>query len=143
MKRLTLILLLFFPVMVFSTPIDTTGNKDSVQYAFNDDITSAVAAAIRSGDANRLASFFSASIDLTAPGVDGTYSKSQAEMIVKNFFSKYPPQSFTIKQQGSSGEGSKFAIGLLSTTSGDFRTYFLIKTSGGQQLIHQLQFEEE
>ena len=143
MKPIIFFLLIFSSASLIASPIDTTQSGDSSSRYVYDDITKSIASAIRAGNANALSSYFNSSIDLTVPGSDGTYSKSQAEMIVKNFFAQYPPSAFTIKQQGSSGEGSSFTIGLLETAKGNFRTYFLLKTSGGQQLIHQLQFEEE
>jgi hypothetical protein len=113
---------------------------DSTVYT---DITPAVAAALRTGNAAALAEYFNATIDLTLPGSEGTYSKSQAELIVKAFFSANKPEEFEIQHQGSSGEGSQFCIGTLTTDNGDFRTYFLVKSFGKQSLITQLQFEEE
>lgn len=107
------------------------------------DITPAVAAALRSGNSVALASYFSASIDLAVPGSEGTYSKSQAELIVKGFFSANKPTDFIIQHQGNSSEGAQFCIGLLETENVNYRTYFLIKTLNGLSLISQLQFEEE
>jgi hypothetical protein len=137
MKILVFSLLFLISSVALATPIDPV---DSIGTG---DITPAVAAAIRSGNAGALAVYFSATIDLTVPGSDGTYSKSQAELIVKEFFTSTPPTGFIIKHQGSSGEGSQFCIGSLETENVNFRTYFLIKTINGVSLITQLQFEEE
>jgi len=141
----------FFIIVVFSlfamhavaTPTGIRSAGDTTYTIVQDDITASVAAAINAGDAKKLATYFNASIDLTVPGTDGTYSKAQAEMIVRDFFTKFLPVSFKINQQGSSNEGSQFAVGTLSTKSKMFRTYFLIKKVDNIPLIHQLQFEEE
>jgi len=144
MKYLTLITFsLFFSLNIFAYPVDSASSKDSTINRINDDITNNIAAAINSGDAKKLATYFNSSIDLTVPSSDGVYSKSQAEMIVKNFFTQYPPVSFKINQQGTSNEGSQFSIGTLVTKTTKFRTYFLIKKVNGVPLIHQLQFEAE
>jgi hypothetical protein len=137
MKILSFIVLFLFGTVVMATPTDPT---DSIG---DGDITQTVAAAIRSGNSAALAYYFSPSIDLTIPGSEGTYSKSQAELIVKNFFSANPPKAFTINHQGTSGEGSQFCIGSLETDKTKFRVYFQIKTTGGVSLITQLQFEVE
>lgn len=107
------------------------------------DITPAIAAAIKSGDAATLAGYFNTTIDLTLPGSEGTYSKSQAELIVKGFFASNTPEDFTINHRGSSGEGSQFCIGDLITDNGNYRTYFLVKAINGRSVLTQLQFEEE
>ena len=109
-----------------------------------DDVIDDVAITIKNGNSGRLAAFFSSTIDLLLPGNEGTYSKTQAELIVKDFFSKYPPSNFTIKQRGSSSEGSKFAIGNYTSAQGKiFRTYFLLKKTNNNFLITLLEFDSE
>lgn len=144
MKWLFSIILLIFICGSLSANQNYFNNvKDSSLLNISDDVTNQIAAAISAGDSKKLASFFNSSIDLTVPSGEGTYSKSQAEMIVRNFFSQSPPLSFKINQQGSSNEGTQFAIGTLVTKSTKFRTYILLKKTNGLMLIHQLQFEEE
>jgi hypothetical protein len=137
MRLLSFIALLLLSFASVAAPIDP---GDST---VNGDITPAVVAALRSGNSNALAAYFSPTIDLTVPGSEGTYSKSQAELIVKGFFSANKPSDFINQHQGFSGDGSQFCIGTLNTDNGDFRTYFLIKTANGVSNITQLQFEEE
>ncbi len=136
MRLLLVLYLACLPLLMSAKdaePGDSTGTGD---------ITPAVASALRSGNASALAAYFNSTIDLTLPGSEGTYSRSQAELIVKGFFNMNKPSDFTIQHKGSSGEGSQFCIGLLNTDNGDFRTYFLIKTITQQSVITQLQFEE-
>lgn len=105
------------------------------------DVNSKISLAIKSSSATELSKYFNSSIDLTIPGSEGTYSKVQAEQIVKSFFVKYPPVSFTINHQGKSNDGSIYAIGTYKSSSLSFRTYYLAKQISGQLLIHQLKFE--
>ena len=112
---------------LIASPIDSLNIPDQ-------DINGAVASAIKAGDAKALSLYFNSSVDLTAPGVDGTYSKSQAEMIVKNFFALNKPVSFSINQNGNSSEGSQYSIGTLVTAKGKFRTYFLVKKVSGKSM---------
>jgi len=127
----------------FATQTVTATVSDTTFLIVDDDVTNSIVVAITAGDAKKLATYFNSTVDLTVPASDGTYSKSQAEMIVKNFFTQYPPVSFKINQQGSSNEGSQFSIGTLITKTSKFRTYFLLKKVNGVMLIHQLQFETE
>ncbi|MGE5382116.1 MAG: DUF4783 domain-containing protein [Omnitrophica WOR_2 bacterium] len=105
------------------------------------DINAKISQAIQSSNAADLAKYFNNSIDLTIPGSEGTYSKVQAEQIIKSFFSKYPPVTFTINHKGNSKDGSMYAIGTYKSKSQSFRTYYLTKPIEGQLLIHQLKFE--
>lgn len=107
------------------------------------DLNPKITAALRSANAKDLSVYFNNPIDLTTPGNEGTYSKAQAEMIVKSFFQKYPPSSFTLSHQGKSNDGSQYAIGSYKSGPNDFRTYLLLKVISGQPLIHQLKFESD
>lgn len=108
------------------------------------DIFDNISSAIRTGNAKQLSGFFSANVDLTILNQEEVYSKAQAEQIVKDFFSKNTPKSFTIIHNGLSKEGSKYAIGNLVTVQGaNFRTYMYIKQSGGTEYIQELRFEKE
>jgi hypothetical protein len=105
---------------------------------------SSIESSIRSGSASTLKNYLNTTIDLVVPGSDGTYSKTQAEQILKNFFSQNSASSYQHKQQGSSKAGSVFVIGNLSCSNGfKYRVYFLIKKYSGSYKIHQLQFEKE
>ncbi|NVO03349.1 MAG: DUF4783 domain-containing protein [Bacteroidetes bacterium] len=106
-----------------------------------DEISNDIAIAIKSGNSKELAKFFNTSIDLKVPSNDETFSKAQAELIMKDFFQKNPPKSFTINHQGSSNDGSKYSIGTYVSSTGSFRTYFLLKKVGNSFFIQQLQFE--
>ena len=129
MKRVKLIALLLFAVC-------------STVWAM--DIYDEVATAIRSGDSKQLASYFGSSVDLTVINQEDVYSKAQAELIVKDFFARNPPKSFTLLHKGSSKEGTVYGIGnMLSTNGKTFRTSFFLKMSSGRQLIQELRFETE
>ncbi len=106
-------------------------------------ITKNIAEAIRKGNASKLAVYFNSSIDLSIPGKEGSFSKAQAKQIVKEFFTKNKPKSFKIKHKGTSSDGSNYAIGMLVTNKGNFRTYFLIKTISNKSYIQQLQFDKD
>jgi hypothetical protein len=107
------------------------------------DLTTKIATAIRTANAKDLGAHFNQTLDLRTPDSEGTYSKVQAEMIVKSFFSKYPPASYTQNHQGKSNDGSQYAIGVYKSGKHSFRTYYLVKNIGGKPVIHQLKFESE
>lgn len=139
MRALHLYLFIFF-VFVFHSNVNAINAKKNSP----DEVIDEVAIAIKSGNSGRLAAFFSSTIDLLLPDNEGTYSKTQAELIIKDFFSKYPPSNFIIKQRGSSSEGSKFAIGIYQCTKGkSFRTYFLLKKSNNNYFITLLEFDSD
>jgi len=105
------------------------------------DIIKSIADAVRKGNATELSQYFYTTIDLSVQEKEGTFSKAQAEQVLKDFFSKNHPKTFEIKHQGNSSDGSNYVIGNLVTLKGNFRVYFLIKNIGGKQFLQQLQIE--
>lgn len=109
----------------------------------DDDVGNEIVKHISGGNSQELSKFFNASIQLTLPDNDGRFSKSQAELIIRNFFLKYPPKSFTISHKGASSDGSRYFIGVYKSSNNTFRSYYLMKLVTGAELIHQLRFEND
>ena len=102
-----------------------------------------ITAAIKSANVSTLASWFDRNVEITILDDDATYSKAQAEQVVKSFFEKHVPKTFKLIHQGSSGGSSKYGIGELTTSDGVFRTYVYLKEVGGKMIIQELRFEKE
>ncbi len=100
----------------------------------------AVVTAIRSGNVTQLSSFFDARVDITLPDKSDTYSKSQAEMVIGDFFNTNGVQNFKITQQGESG-GTVFCAGVLLTRSGNYRTTLFFKHKGDKHFLQEIRFQ--
>jgi hypothetical protein len=106
------------------------------------DIPEAISAAFKAGNSKELVKHFNSNVELVILENEDVYSKTQAEMILRDFFEKQPPKNFAILHQGGKN-GSKYAIGDLTTSKGNFRVYFLLKKREDSYLIHQLRIEKE
>ena len=103
-----------------------------------------ISAAIKSGDVKALSKNFNSSIDLTIGSSENTYSKAQAEQVLRDFFVSNKPSSFTLIHQGLSKEGAKYAIGTLTTAQGkNYRVYLYVKQVGNSYLVNELRFMPE
>jgi hypothetical protein len=102
-----------------------------------------LANALRTGNSSALAQSFSGNVEITIKDAEASYSKSQAEMVLKNFFTTHVPKSFAIAHQGTSPEGSKYFIGNLATSSGNYRTYVYAKSVNGALVVQEIRFEEQ
>ncbi len=116
--------------------------------AFSIDVIDEIASAIRSGNPKNISKYFIENIDLKVIDQEDVYSKQQAEMILKDFFTKHPVKTYTIAHKSdpkynSPKYSSQYVIGTIETTNGKFRTYFLIKTLGAETLIQQFRIETE
>lgn len=98
--------------------------------------------AFKAGNAQALSKYFNINVELVIQDSEDVYSKAQAEQIVKQFFIKFPPNDFVIVHQGGKDD-SKYGIGSLKTSKGNFRVYFLLKMKNGVPFIHQLRIEPE
>lgn len=131
MNKLKIILLLFSSLAIFSFAMNLTGPTD---------ISDKVISALTKGDAAALAEYFDTNIELAILDKEDIYSSAQAEVIVRDFFSRNKPFKYAKVHHGGK-EGAKFVIGNLSTSNGTYRVYFLIKDVKGKYLINTLRFE--
>lgn len=104
--------------------------------------SSQVNSALSSGNSTMLSAYFESTVNITILDKENTYSKQQAEIILKDFFAKNPVISFKSIHEGASPEGSKFAVGKLTTSNGTFRTFILVKQKGASFVIQEIRFEE-
>lgn len=95
--------------------------------------------ALRTGNATELARYVDDNIEIGLPEKSNTYSKSQAVMVLQDFFTNNGVKSFEVMHKGENGAG-QFCIGTLKTRAGDYRTTFFLKTKNGRQLVRSIQF---
>jgi Domain of unknown function (DUF4783) len=99
-----------------------------------------VITAMKAGNATEIARFFDNTVEINMPDKSNNYSKSQAQLILKDFFSSSPVKSFEVIHKGET-TGSQFCIGTLVTKSGTYRTTILMKQKGDKQLLQGITFE--
>ena len=99
--------------------------------------------AIKAGNAKELAKFFNQTVDVNLEGEVNTYSKAQAEFVLRDFFKKNPPSDFSIVHTGSSKGGLQFAIANFKSSSNQFNTLIRVKQSESTYLIHEISFVKE
>lgn len=99
------------------------------------DVMGGVKSAIKLGSSKDLARNFSSVVEITLEGGDATsYSSTQAEFVMKNFFSKNPPVDFSYSHQGSSDKGQKYAIGTYTSKNGSYTVLVRMKESKIQSM---------
>ena len=97
--------------------------------------------AIKSGNAAEVAKYFDNTVELTLPGKTNSFSKSQAQLVLHDFFTQNVVKNFEVIHQ-SENAGSEYCIGNLNTANGVFRTTIYMKQVGARQLIQELRFEK-
>jgi len=115
----------------------------STMFCQTDLINKQIGASLSTGNATELSGYFNTMVDLSIPGTEDSFGKTQATRILQDFFSKYPVKSYKTNKQGSSTDGSQFSIGRMEAGNKIFRVYYLMKKSSDKYLIHQFQIQEE
>lgn len=106
------------------------------------DLSSEIQAAIKSGDVQKISSYFQGSVEIITPDSDGVYSQKQAQQVLKTFFRKYPCSKMEISHTGNSAGGAKFMIGTYTSDGTSLRISIFLKKAGQKFLIQGLTFEE-
>jgi hypothetical protein len=99
-----------------------------------------VIGALRSGNATELSKYFDDNVEVTLPVKSDSYSKAQAQMILKDFFANNDVRGFELKHKGDS-PGGHYCIGTLQTKSGNFRAHVFMKSKGNKELVKELRFQ--
>jgi hypothetical protein len=99
-----------------------------------------VIGALRAGDTGELSKYFDDNLALTLPDKSDSYSKAQATLILKDFFSNNGVKGFDVKHKGEQG-GGQFCIGTLQTQAGNFRTTVFMKVKGAKEVVKEIRFQ--
>jgi len=132
MKKILLILIINCCLLVFNSPVKAQTGK----------IPNGISLSFEAGNSGELSKFFHSNVELIILDKEDVYSRPQAELIIRKFFSEHKPETFKIIFEGGK-ENSRYAIGRLQTTETKYRVYMLMKKQGESPLIHQLRIEEE
>lgn len=96
--------------------------------------------AFKKGDALKISRHFDNLVEITLNDKSNSYSRNQAEVVLKDFFSNHNVKSFTIIHRVNSNNG-EYCVGTLNTSSGEYRTTILFKSKGDRKLVQELRFE--
>lgn len=96
--------------------------------------------ALRSGNASALSRYVDDNIEIALPSKSDSYSRSQAMVILQDFFANHGVKNFDVKFKGDNG-GSQYCVGTLQTRSGNYRTTFFLASRNGKNLVREIRFQ--
>lgn len=99
--------------------------------------------ALKTGNAKEVAKFFNTSVDMNVEGNVDTYSKAQAEFVLRDFFKKHPPTEFNVVHTGASKGGQQYAIGRYVSNGESYNVMLRVKEVEKINLIHEINFVKE
>jgi hypothetical protein len=98
--------------------------------------------ALNIGNVDIIAQYFSSSVDLSVLDKEGIFSASQAENILKEFFTKNEAKKYTMIHF-SGKDNSRYYIGTLTTNTGDYRVFYVLKNTIKYPVITQFRIEKK
>lgn len=107
------------------------------------DVISQVKETIKAGSAKELSRFLNSNVDVTLEGNVQSYSKAQAEFVLRDFFKQHPPNEVNIIHQGKSKGGQPFAILQYKSGVDTYRLFMKIKSQGNSQYLDDIRFTRE
>jgi hypothetical protein len=100
-------------------------------------------ASLKAGSSKEFVKSFNTMVELNFEGEKSNYSRSQAEIVLKEFFKKYPPTDFQYIHKGSSKQGLTYVIGKYTFENGSFRVWILLKKFDQNYLVDSIDFSRE
>lgn len=107
------------------------------------DVIGQVKETIKAGSAKELSRFLNSTVDVTLEGNVQSYSKAQAEFVLRDFFKQHPPNEVNIIHQGKSKGGQPFAILQYKSGSDTYRLFMKVKSQGNAQFLDDIRFTRE
>lgn len=102
-----------------------------------------VVTAIKTNRVVDMEKYFDNFVPITINNSQTLYSHNQAVEVLRDFFEKNSPKDFTIVDNGSPDNTSKFVIGTFNTPSGvKYNVYILMKLKGSF-MLQDLRFNKE
>lgn len=113
----------------------------STTLLFSQQVPKNIILGLNSGQADIISKHFKTSVDLIIDNKENIYSSQQAHIILKDFFKKNTPEKFIILHESSRG-ASKYAIGNLKTSQGQYRIRILLNQVKDKTYIKKLRIEK-
>jgi hypothetical protein len=114
---------LFIPIQIQSSLISDVSNN------------------FKSGNSKEIAKYFNSSVELSLSDETDTYSKAQAEQIIRDFFTKNVPVNSTVIHLINTNPNYQIGILSLITKTVKFRVTVTFKKTSGEFLITELRIE--
>ena len=121
--KLLYVLLLIVPLFMFAEPAD---------------VIDRTAELLKDGNVHELAATFSPTIEMTILEDENVYSSSQAEQALANFFKRCQPKSAKVLHRINSNANYRYAVIILNTSNGTYRTCIALKNVNGKFELNEL-----
>ncbi len=95
---------------------------------------------LKAGNAAQVSKYFDNTVEVTLPEKSNSYSRSQADLVLRDFFTNNTVKGFEVIHKGENS-GSQYCIGNLLTKSNSYRTTIFMKQKGEKQILQEIRIE--
>ena len=95
---------------------------------------------LKTGNASQVSKYFDNTVEITLPEKSSSYSRSQADLILRDFFTNNMVKGFQVIHKGENA-GSQYCIGTLITKNSAYRTTVFMKLKGDKQTLQEIRIE--
>ena len=114
----------------------------TVQLGFGQDI-SRYFTEIANGNINQMSQKFSSTMEVCVNDSQDFMSKSEAIKSINDFLTRVRPTSGKQLHTGSNKSGSKYSVGKITTSKGNYRVFISIESKGSDYEIVSVVFNPE
>jgi hypothetical protein len=126
---------IFLPILSFFLIISTFAKSQ------NKDVIDNLSGFFKTAEAQKISEYFSSAVELNILAEENSYSKAQAEIILRDFFFRNKPLSVKILHRLSSNPDYKLAVLSLQTAKDNFRVSISLTSNGERFLINEIRIE--
>lgn len=105
------------------------------------DIIDTITGYFKDAETQKLSAYFSSPVELNILSEENSYSTAQAELIMRNFFSKNKPVSVKVVHRLTSNPNYKLAVLSMQTAKDKFRVSISLRNSGERLLVREIRIE--
>jgi len=99
-----------------------------------------IISALNEGSSSNLSQYFGSSITLNIDGQQGSYSKNQAEVVLRGFFKKNPPQSFSVVYKSENKASLSSYVGDYQSPGSSYKVFIKVSFQEEQLKLYSLEF---
>ncbi|MEC3880412.1 DUF4783 domain-containing protein [Parapedobacter sp. 10938] len=112
-----------------------------VGFASSNDVIDDIASCVRGGNTKELSKYFSSTVSMTLLNDEGIYSRVQAEIILRDFFSKHSPTGVKIAHRLDSNPNFRYVVLNLETARDAFRVSYKLTNNDNTFQVTEFRIE--
>lgn len=113
----------------------------AVGFANINDVIDDIASCVRGGNTKELSKYFSSTVSMTLLNDEGIYSRVQAEIILRDFFSKNAPTGVKIAHRLDSNPNFRYVVLNLETSKDTFRVSYKLTNNDNAFQVTEFRIE--